>query len=238
LVVSFWTDIIAYSPTWVDIRPEKVRRFIATVAGGEKPCGVVGVPDPEMSCYGVLDVKGEARKAAADADLEALYKKLSQQAKKYEALDCEATGEFEPPSWTEDSAEHIGPYLCIEGTPSKICRALAGAEKIPFADLEVTGLRAGDDIVKELSLADEDSYLDLSEINLEIGPTFSAFLNEPPEFCGWARVILSGEGQPHPLTKAQLIEHALKCDALQRIVTYAGECFGVPRWQWTVGCSG
>jgi len=232
--VSFWTDIIAYSPTWVDVYPERVRRFVSTAVGTPLP----GATPPEIACFGVHDVNGDARRQAAHPDIDTLLKKLADQAAKAEHVDCEATGVYEPPSWTEMSDTHVGPFISIEGSAARICQELSGADKTPFAELEVVGLHPGKEIVDLLSFSGDETYLEFSELNLEVGPNVATFLSDPPEFAGWLRVVLSGEGQPHPLTKQQLIKRARRCAPLRRIVDYAGECFAVKKWRWTASCKG
>lgn len=236
--MSFWTDIIAYSPTWVDVHPDQVARFITGVAGGSLPVGLVRVSAPELTCYGVHDVDGRARREAANPDMKALLKRLVDQAKKAERIDCDATGEYDPPSWTEDSDMHVGPYLCAEGSPAKIARVLASAAKVPFAELELTGLKPGKAITDALTFSGDEGYLAPSELDLEVGPNLACYEDKPPVFAGWLRLILSGEGQPYPLTPPQLIERAQACDPLRKILALAGKCFAVPQWRWIISCSG
>ena len=232
--MSFWTDIIVYSPVWVDVYPEKVRRFLSTVAAGVGGAG----QESELACYGMYDVSGDARRQAANPDIPALCRKLVAQAARAEQIDCQATGEYEPPSWTEAGDTHIGPFFSAEGPPANVCQQLLAAPKTPFAELELVGLRPDKPIVQALSICGQDGYLDISELNLEVGPNIAVFQDDPPEFTGWMRLLLSGEGQPYPLTKQQLIERAQRCDALRRLLNYATECFAVSRWGWTVSCKG
>jgi len=227
--VSFWTDIIVCSPTWVDVYPEKVRRFIATVAGGSS-----GDAEHELACYGILDINGEARRQAAKPDMEVLLKKLMTQARRAEQIDCDASGVYEPPSWTEMSDTHIGPFFSAEGPVYKICQQLLAAERVPFAELEIVGLQPSREILSTLSFCGNEAYLEISELNFEVGPNLATYLHEPPEFAGWLRIALSGEGQPFPLTKAQMIARAQASDAFRRIIEYATECFGVKEWRWTI----
>jgi hypothetical protein len=236
--MSFWTDIIAYSPTWVDVHPDQVARFVTGVAGGSLPAGLVRVSVPELTCYGVHDVDGRARREATNPNMKALVKKLVEQAKRAERIDCDATGDYEPPSWTEESDEHVGPYLCVEGSPSKITRVLASAAKVPFAELDLSGLKPGKAIADALTISGDEGYLAPSELELEVGPGLAAHEDKPPVFAGWLRLILSGEGQPYPLTPQQLIERAQGCESLSKLVALAGKCFGVPRWEWTISCTG
>jgi hypothetical protein len=91
-------------------------------------------------------------------------------------------------------------------------------------------------MIKALSICGEGQYLDFTELNLEVGPHFCAYLDEPPAFAGWLRVALSGEGQPYPFTKADMIQGARDCEAFRRIIDYAGRCFRVNNWQWAVSC--
>ncbi len=231
--MSFWTDIIAFSPTWVDVYPERVRRFLAGVVGTTAD----GEADGTIACHGMMDTDGAARAQAVDPDLTAILKKIAAQAAKAEVLDGEATGVYEPPSWTEMSDTHIGPFFSAEGTVENVCQRLAVAEKVPFAELEVVGLTPGKDVFKSLSFSGEGAYLDFSELTLEVGPNVAVFMSEPPEFAGWLRLSVSGEGQPHPLTRQQLIDRTRQCGAIRRIVDYAGECFGVKEWHWAVSCS-
>jgi hypothetical protein len=230
--MSLWTDIIVYSPAWVDVYPEKVRRFISGMVGAQEGSS----DDGEIACYGMLDIDEAARKQAADPDIDALLSRLAAQAAKADIVDCDATGIYEPPSWTEMSDTHVGPFFSAEGSAAKVCQLLAVAEKVPFAELEVVGLSPGTDVLESLSFSGDEAFLEFSEMTLEVGPNIASFMGEPPVFAGWLRLSVSGEGQPHPLTMEELIDRARRCDAIRRVVDYAGECFGVRQWNWTVSC--
>jgi hypothetical protein len=235
--VSLWTDVIAYSSTWVDVYPAMVERFIAELSQSKDRLPVVRIHEPELVCYGMFDLDGEARKRAKNPDLDSLMKRLIAQAARAEEIDSEATGEYEPPSWTEAGDTHIGPFLSVDGSLAKVRGQLAKATELPFSELELLGLRPGDEIVKQLAQCDGESYLAFSEINLEVGPNLSKFLDDPPEFAGWLRVSLSGEGQPYPLTRDELIAKAKACKPLGKVIGCASRCFNVSTWSWAVSCS-